>query len=262
MQSVESELGLLREPRLAAAATNASPAWLWSADAAQVLWANAAGAALFGAPDASAIALRRFDVNNPAATQVARLAATLPSSGSPRLERLRSFGTGFGRALTCACSRVALSNGKYGILIAATESAGPTLSLSERVRRLFPGDRLPLSFFSADGELIYAAPAMRARLGATPSLSALGLNASAAEAIENGSASGNARVGDASVATLIERLGEGAARVLVVTLSPPPPPEIPAVVAAPDKIEVLPAATEGVAAASQQVPVVEERAVA
>jgi hypothetical protein len=151
MQSVESELGPLREPRLAAVATNAWPAWLWSADAAQILWANAAGAALLGALDTRAITLRRFDVNNPAAAQVARLAATLPSSGSPRLERLRSFGTGFGRALTCACSRLALSNGKYGILIAATEPAGPTLSLSERVRRLFPDDMLPLSGFSVEG---------------------------------------------------------------------------------------------------------------
>jgi signal transduction histidine kinase len=262
MQSVESELGPLREPRLAAVATNAWPAWLWSADAAQILWANAAGAALLGALDTRAITLRRFDVNNPAAAQVARLAATLPSSGSPRLERLRSFGTGFGRALTCACSRLALSNGKYGILIAATEPAGPTLSLSERVRRLFPDDMLPLSVFSVDGGLIYAAPAMRARLGATPSLSALGLNASAAEAIENGSASGNARVGDMSVATLIERLGEDTARVLVVTLPPPLLPETPAVVSAPDKIEVSPVAPEGVAAASQQVPAIEERAVA
>ncbi len=265
MQSVESELGLLREPRLAAPATSAWPAWLWSADAAQILWANAAGAALFGAADTSAIVQRRFDVNNPVTIQVARLATTLPSSGSPRLERLRSFGAGFGRALTCACSRLALANGRYGILIIATEPAGPTLSLSERVRRLFPDDTLPLSFFSADGELVYAAPAIRARLGATPSLSALGLNASAAKAIENGSASGDARVGDTSVATLIERLGENTARVLVVTL---PPPETPAVVSAPDavvsvpdKVETPPVAIE-TAPVSQQVPVTGEHAAA
>ena len=49
MASVESELGLLRDPRLAALATSAWPAWLWSVDASQMLWANAIGAALFGA---------------------------------------------------------------------------------------------------------------------------------------------------------------------------------------------------------------------
>ena len=125
MQSVESELGLLREPRLAAVATSTWPAWLWSPDATQIMWTNAAGAALFGAPDLNAIVQRRFDVNNPAAAQVARLAATLPSSGTSRLEQLRGFGTGFGRALTCVCSRMATPDGKSGVLITATEQAGP-----------------------------------------------------------------------------------------------------------------------------------------
>ena len=262
MQSVESELGLLREPRLAALATSAWPVWLWSADATQILWANAAGAALFGARDSSAIVQRRFDVNNPAAAQVARLAVTLLSSGAPRLERLRGFGGGFGRALTCACSRIALSDGKPRILIAATEPAGPALSLSERVRRLFPDEMQPLSFFSVDGALIYAAPAIRARLGAAPSLSALGLNALAAKAVENGSATGTACLGDANVETLVERLGDTVARVLVVTWPSPPPPETPAMVRAADQIEALPVAQPATAPPSQQVLETEERAVA
>ncbi len=262
MQSVESELGLSREPRLAALATSAWPAWLWRTDAAQMLWANAAGAALFGASDTGAVVQRRFDMNNPAAVKVARLAATLPSSGAPRLERLRGFGTGFGRALTCACSRITLSGGNSGILIAATEPAGPTLSLSDRMRRLFPDDTLPLSFFSADGALIHAAPAIRARLGATPSLSALGLTASAAKAIEIGSAAGTAHIGDTGVATLIERLGDAAAPVLVVTWPPSPPPETSVAVSASDKIETPPVAADAVAPASQQVPPTEDRALA
>src|SRR5580693_5292855 len=76
MTSVESELALLRDPRLAALATGVLPAWLWSADASRILWANGVGAALFGAADAIALAPRRFDVKNPAAAQVIRLAAT------------------------------------------------------------------------------------------------------------------------------------------------------------------------------------------
>ena len=225
MQSVESELGLLREPKLAALATNAGPAWLWTTDATQVLWANAAGAALFGAPDVGAIVQRRFEPNNPAAVQVARLAATLVSAGAPRLERLRGFGTELGRALTCACSRLALADGKSGILIAATEPAGPALSLAERVRRLFPDDAHGLSFFGADGTLLAASAASLARLGPDPSLSGLGLNAAAAKAVESGTASGTARIGDARVETLIERLGDAAAPVLVLTLAPAPASE-------------------------------------
>ena len=59
MTSVESELALWRDPRLAALAISASPAWLWSADATRILWANAAGSALFGAADVRVLAARR-----------------------------------------------------------------------------------------------------------------------------------------------------------------------------------------------------------
>ncbi len=117
---------------------------------------------------------RRFDTNNPAAAQIIRLAATLPSAGPPRLERLRGFGLGFGRALTCACSRLVVTDGKAAVLIAATEPAGPALSLAERVRRLFADDE-PLAAFAADGALIHATAAARAQLGGANSLSALGI---------------------------------------------------------------------------------------
>src|SRR5580698_1944223 len=150
MTSVESELALLRDPRLAALATSARPAWLWSADASQIVWANAVGAALFGAADTITLATRRFDVKNPAAAQIIRLAATLPSGGPARLERLRGFGLGFGRALTCACSRLVVADGKAAVLIVATEPAGPALSLAERVPPWF-GDADSSPVFAAAG---------------------------------------------------------------------------------------------------------------
>jgi signal transduction histidine kinase len=197
MTFVESELALLRDPRLAAPATSPWPAWLWSADASRIVWANAAGAALFGAADTRECVQRRFDVNNPAAAQIVRLAATLPSAGPPRLERLRGFGLGFGRALTCACSRLVLADGKAAVLIAATEPAGPALSLAERVRRLF-GDDEPLAVFAADGALLHATAAARAQLGGANSLSALGI-----------------------LESNLQRLGDGPTCVLVLCLPQP-----------------------------------------
>ena len=194
MTFVESELALLRDPRLAALATSPWPAWLWSADASRLLWANAAGAVLFGAADTRQCVQRRFDAKNPAAAQVIRLAATLPSAGPPRLERLRGFGLGFGRALTCACSRLVVADGNAAVLIAATEPAGPALSLAERVRRLF-GDDEPLAVFAADGALVHSTETARAQLGGASSLSALGI-----------------------LESNLQRLGEGAARVLVLSL--------------------------------------------
>jgi signal transduction histidine kinase len=217
MTFVESELALLRDPRLAAPATSPWPAWLWSADASRLLWANAAGAALFGAADTHECVQRRFDVNNPAAAQIIRLAATLPSAGPPRLERLRGFGLGFGRALTCACSRLVVADGKAAVLIVATEPAGPALTLAERVRRLF-GDDEPLAVFAADGALIHATAGARAQLGGANSLSALGIQAAAAKALDVGSATALLELGQNKLEADLQRLGESAARVLVLCL--------------------------------------------
>ena len=177
----------MRNPRLAALAISPWPAWLWSTDASRLLWANAAGAALFGAADTHECVQRRFDVDNPAAAQIIRLAATLPSAGPPRLERLRGFGLGFGRALTCACSRIIVADGKAAVLIAATEPAGAALSLAERVRRLF-GDDKALAAFAADGALVHATAAAGTELGGANSLSVLGIQAAAAKALDVGSA--------------------------------------------------------------------------
>ena len=114
----------LRDDRLAPVATSALPAWLWSADANRILWANPTGAAIFGAATAAAINTRKFDAGQPAAARIAQLAATLPPDGSTRLERLRGFGAGVGRALACACSRITLADDTPAVLVVAAERAG------------------------------------------------------------------------------------------------------------------------------------------
>jgi len=156
MPIVERELALLRHPRVATLATSAWPAWLWSVDGSQMLWANAVGAAIFGAGTSALCAQRRFDVRDAPAAQIVRLAASLPAAAQERLERLRGFGAGFGRALTCACSRIALADGNAAVLVAAAEPAGPQLTLSERVRRLFGDCEQPIATFAPDGTLVYA----------------------------------------------------------------------------------------------------------
>jgi signal transduction histidine kinase/PAS domain-containing protein len=185
-----------------------------------MLWANAAGAALFGAADTRECVQRRFDSNNPAAAQIVRLAATLPSAGPPRLERLRGFGLGFGRALTCSCSRLIVTDGKVAVLIAATEPAGPALSLAERVRRLFGVDEA-LVVFAADGALVHMTQAARTQLGGANSLSALGIQAAATKALDVGSATAPMQLGQKNLEANLQRLGEGAARVLVLSLPQP-----------------------------------------
>jgi PAS domain S-box-containing protein len=216
MPLVDSELAPLRDPRLSALATGAWPAWLWSADGARILWANAVGAAIFGAADIGALGQRRFKANDAAAAQIIRLGATLPSRSQERLERLRGFGAGFGRALTCLCSRIVLDDGRTAVLIVAAEAAGPTLTLGERLRRLFPDGKAAIAAFGPDGTLLYANAPARARLHGAATLAALDLAGLAMPGAEPVQA--RARIEEAVVRVTAERLGKDDARVLLLTL--------------------------------------------
>jgi signal transduction histidine kinase len=215
---------LLRYPRLAALATRECPAWLWSPDGSRILWANAIGAAIFGAATVDACTEKCFHESELAAAQVIRLAAMLPTGGQERLERLRGFGARFGRSLVCACSRIVADDGKAAVLIAATEAAGPILSLAERVRRLFADNEEPVAAFLPDGRLLYAnAEGERWLAGAT--LDALGLDKLAAATLRDGSARASARRNDESVEVVGTRLGQDSIgqdghSVLVFTIWP------------------------------------------
>ena len=214
MPIVETTLAALpRDPRLetqlADHATAPSPVWLWSSDGSRILWANAVGAAIFGAATPGDIASRRFDSEHPAAAEIARLATTLPPSGQARLERLRGFGGNLGRPLTCFCSRLTLTDGAAILLIAA-EPAGPSLPLRERVSRLLAGREQTLVAFGSDGTLLHATPAAHA-LGVPLTLSAVGISGIAAQAKATGRASGTTAHGTVT----IERLGRDSSTVLV-----------------------------------------------
>jgi signal transduction histidine kinase len=222
MPIVPSELAAAPDARLMAKlaehAVAAAPAWLWSADGTRLLWANAVGAAIFGAANAGDCAARRFEATHQAAQAVARLATTLPATGRSRLERLRGFGANFGRALICACSRVTLADGSVALFIAATEPAGPTLPLRDRVAPVLSGDAEPAAAFTPDGALLFANAAAAERFAGQVSLSAFGLEAIAAQAEESGTAHGASAHGPATV----DRLGSGSSLVLVARFAASP----------------------------------------
>jgi PAS domain S-box-containing protein len=163
----------LHDARLKPLALSSSPAWLWSHDATHIVWANPVGAAMFGAPTPAALSVRTFAGEQTAAAEVARVAATLRPDGAVRLERLRGFGAGMGRPITCACSRIALADGSPAVLIAALERNGPDLSLMQRVSRLLAACVEPVAVFDEDGALIGATPPARRLIGDTMSLDAL-----------------------------------------------------------------------------------------
>jgi len=221
MSTVGSERAVLRHPRLASLATTEWPAWLWSADGSRILWANAIGAAIFGATTSSACANRRFSVTELPAAQVLRLAATLPSGGQQRLERLRGFGGSLGRALTCTCSRIVTGDGKGAVLIVAAEPAGTALTLAERVQRLLDEDADPVAAFMPDGRLVYANAQAQHWLEGTPTLAALGLEVLATAALQTGTANATAKLNGDACDILLARLGQGACSVVLVVVQRP-----------------------------------------
>jgi PAS domain S-box-containing protein len=237
MNELASHLAYLRDPRIATLATAATPAWLWSTDATRILWANPAGAAIFGASPAD-VAAQHFDPRDQVAAQIERLLGTLRLGAAARLERLRGFGTW--RALTCSCLRITLADHTAGVLLAAMESASPALTLTERIRRLYDGSGLAVAAFAPDGNLIHATPEAGARLGGAHTLAALGAGQLGADAVAHGRAEGDIALGRVTV----ERLGTGATMALMATLPPEvataTEPPVPAVANAPSSVPEQP----------------------
>ncbi|HMM93224.1 histidine kinase dimerization/phospho-acceptor domain-containing protein [Bradyrhizobium sp.] len=133
MKDADSSLWAPSDPRLAAYAKSRLPAWLWTADGRQILWANAAGVRVFGASSAAELAERAFGPADRHRRQVARLTNRLLAGGAIRLERLQGFGAALGMLATCGCSRFDFPNGSHGVLVAAGDIAliAPRLTLPE-----------------------------------------------------------------------------------------------------------------------------------
>jgi PAS domain S-box-containing protein len=199
-------LALTRDPRVSPYAMSAIPAWLWAPDASRVLWANATGAAVLGAATPAALAERDFQADEPVAADVARIAASLPQNGAPKLERLR----GIGSNLVCTISRVTLPDETHGILVIASEPARPALPFAERAARLFSASNEPLAVFSAEGALLYAT----GTLEPDTTLATLGADALKDAAIADGRASGDSALGPLN----LERIGRGSTAALLAML--------------------------------------------
>ncbi len=165
MDGTDFQLRFLGDLRLAPHATSASPAWLWSTDGAQVFWANPVAAKLLGAANAVDLAKRTFGPADAQRRQVAQLASRLPQNGVLRMERLRGFGAQLGQLVTCSCMRLVFLDGDHAILIAATEPAGRTLPLLERLKLLVEDVARPVAAFTSDGMLAGASEAARALPG-------------------------------------------------------------------------------------------------
>ena len=196
----------LADPRLAALATSARPVWLWNANAMQVLWSNPVGAAVLAGQNPA-----------PVAAQIMRFAATLPVSGTSRLQRLRGVGAGPGQPTLCKCSRIELFDRTPGVLVEVLEPAGPPLTLAERARRLLQSCKAAVGVFAPNGDLLFATASAQRFLDGC-NLAGIGAQDLGHEAMLLGHASGHTAHGPVSV----DRLGHSSATVLVATFVAPP----------------------------------------
>jgi signal transduction histidine kinase len=217
MSSSGFALSNLQDATLAVLATSELPAWLWSADAERIVWANPVGAAIFGASTSAAIRSHAFENGHPAAAEAARLVGTLEKNAPPCIQDLTGFAGERERALKCACSRVALRDGTEALLVVAAERAGPELTLNERLHRLLAGSDECVAIYSAGGQLLCATQSAHAHLNGTTTLSGLGAQSLADTALSQGYANG--RIDDHPVS--LSRLGGEGATVLVLNFADP-----------------------------------------
>lgn len=150
MTDPDFHLLAIRDPRLAVHATSPLPAWLWSVDGARILWANPAGARVFGARNGRELAARPIGPADPHRRQVMRLAGRLSPSGATRLERLSGFGATLGRLVTCACTRLTF-DGNASVLLVAVDHTGRAMALTERLAHLVEALDVPGIALTDDG---------------------------------------------------------------------------------------------------------------
>ena len=222
MNMMEFQLQGVSDPRLAVHATSALPAWLWSTDGSRILWANPAGAELFGAADGAELASKAFGPADAQRRQVAQLAPRLPANGMTRLQRLRGFGARPGMLITCACTRLAFFDGSFGVLIAPVEGAGSNLPLHERLQRLVAHLAAPVAVFSCDGALTAASETARLLPG-FDSLDQAGLDEARHAALRAGRVEMSTEIGS----IVLQRIGSGPDIALVALITPPAPPDEP-----------------------------------
>ena len=216
MNHAEFQLRGIEDSRLAVHATSVFPVWLWSPDGTRILWANPAGADLFGAANTSELAEKIFGPADQQRRQVAQLAGRLPATGAIRLERLRGFGASLGRLITCACARLDFADGSHGVLVAATERAGRAMSLTERLQHLIEGIEAPVAAFTRDGVLVGASEAARPLLGFR-NLTEAGLKQAASDALKQGRVETPVGIGHHMV---LQRVGLGADVGMVALIAP------------------------------------------
>ncbi|MGN6284232.1 MAG: PAS domain S-box protein [Afipia sp.] len=214
MTDHDFDLLAIRDPRLAVHATSPLPAWLWSIDGGRILWANPAGAQVFGARNGRELAARPIGPADPQRRQVLRLAGRLSPSGTTRLERLTGFGAALGGLATCACTRLTF-DGEATVLLVAIDQARRVMPMDERLARIVETIDMPAAAFSRDGDFAGANESARA-LPDAAGIAGLAAEPIHAEVMREG----RAEMRNDTGRIVFHRVGTGADTAIVALISP------------------------------------------
>ena len=138
MKDADFKVPGANDPRLAIHTNGALPAWLWSADGTRILWANAAGAAVFGLRNDAQVTEKHFGPADPHRRQIAQLGPRLSPDGAVRMERLRGFGAAPGNLATCSCARIDFPDGRSGVLIVSAAKVTRNKRPQQTIAALMP----------------------------------------------------------------------------------------------------------------------------
>ena len=144
----------------------ASPAWLWDAARARIVWANRAGVEAFDATSLFDLIDRPFDTREAGVARVMELATQL-ERGTPHKALLHFPSVGSVVPLACRCWLHSLADGRAGVLV-VQEPEKPQLSATPAnvAESLVASLPMPVLVMANDGRFLYANKAAQTLLGA------------------------------------------------------------------------------------------------
>ncbi len=142
-----------------------TPAWLWDAGRARLVWANRAGVKAFDAANLFDLIDRAFDPREAGVARVKELADSLERGGSTRA-MLHFPSVGATVPLDCRCWLHALADGRNGILV-VQEPEKPKLTVTPDALAASVVKDLPLAIFvlNSAGEFLHGNVAAQQLIG-------------------------------------------------------------------------------------------------
>jgi PAS domain S-box-containing protein len=144
-------------PSLEQLKVSTQPSWLWDGGRARIVWANAAGVALFGGETLFDLIDRPFDKRDRDVARVAELVTSL--SAGDRHTATFEFASAVASpaALTCQCSLHALPDGRSGLLVVAERieelTTAPDSGLMTDILGAMP---IAIVVCDAGGDVVYS----------------------------------------------------------------------------------------------------------